>query len=194
MKNQNTANTNTAAAITANQTANTNTAAEIVRISNTERKDRIDAILGALVGLAHTYNKPHDAEQVKEEAAAYSKLERLIENLFCGVYAVPVAHVSCVTHECLIRAAKYAKGEFQACSGATFRKWVLNDMLTDRFGVDLSAHVKTAEKRQAKKKVRTVKNADGTTRPMTAEEENKYRVDKIASLEKQLAALRGEIA
>lgn len=165
-----------------------NTANTVVKISSAERKNMIDNIVGALVAFANTANAQYSQTQEEAQKAARATLEERIERLFCGVYAIPKSAVQCVVDDCLMRATKYTKGDFAACSGSVFRKWVLQDMLVGHFGIDLEAHAKTKEA-TAKRSKRTIKEADGTVRPMTEEELRQWDENRLAKLQKEMDAI-----
>lgn len=160
----------------------------VVKISSAERKTMIDNIVGALVAFANTANAQYSQTQEEAQKAARATLEERIERLFCGVYAVPRSAVQCVVDDCLMRATKYTKGDFAACSGSVFRKWVLQDMLVGHFGINLEAHAKTKES-TAKRAKRTIKEADGTVRPMTEEELRQWDENRLAKLQKEMEAI-----
>lgn len=122
-----------------NEETDIDPAAETVRISNADRKNRIDDILFAVLSVANSLNIPNAVERANAHKTAKENLSRRIENLFCGVYGIDAKKVEQVYDACLMRIYGEGDGQ-QKCSGSAFRKWILQDMLTDHFGVDLSAH------------------------------------------------------
>ena len=154
-----------------------------VEIKSSELRDRIDSIHGCIIAYSRAYNDKRFSELDKIQ----SDIIRKIENL-CGLLKVDSTIFSASTFATVaqIRTGRFTteketkEKKISVLSPAGFRKFVKEEILRDKYGLEFVSPVKP----------KMVKDDNGNMRPMTEAEKEQARLNKIAYLEKQLAKLK----
>lgn len=154
-----------------------------VEIKSSELRDRIDSIHGCIIAYSRAYNDKRFSELDKIQGDIIRKIENL-----CGLLKVDYNAFSSASFSMIaqIRTGRFTteketkEKKISVLSPAGFRKFVKEEILRDKYGLEFVSPVKP----------KMVKDDNGNMRPMTEAEKEQARLNKIAYLEKQLAKLK----
>lgn len=158
-----------------------------IEMKSSELRDRIDSIHGCIIAYSRAYNAGEYAKMTQASA----DITRMVENL-CGLVH---ADTSNFTVELFSEIAKIRTGrltrddEMKILSAAGFRKFIRDDVLRDKYGIEIVTPAK-----EKKTRVKTVKDENGNVRPMTADELRAWDEKRLAKIEKEMAAIRERMA